>query len=136
MASKIALQLFTVREHTKTASDFSQTLQKARAIGYTAVQLSAVGCMNGEQPEVDAQTAKQMLDDNGLRCIATHRSWDDLLHHTQREIEFHQILECDFVAIGGIGSHEQSCAGYRQWIQEAQPMIQEFKKIRYSFCAS
>ena len=127
--SKVAMQLFTLREHTKTAKEFADTLKKISDIGYTAVQLSAVGCMNGDNPEVDAKTARQMLDDNGLKCIATHRPWDALINDTQAEIEFHQIVGCDYAAIGGINgnTHEQSIPGYRQWLQDASKMIADLK---------
>ncbi len=133
MASKIALQLFTVREHTKTAADFASTLKKASDFGYTAVQLSAVGCMNGDNPEVDAATARKMLDDNGLKCIATHRDWNQLITNTQAEIDFHQTLACDYAAIGGISSHDQSIAGYRQWLADAKPMIEKLKAAGIRF---
>src|SRR5438874_1851288 len=100
MASKLAVQTYTVRDFAKTAADFAESLRKIAKLGYPAVQLSAVGAMNvsaGAEPEVDAATARKMLDDNGLKCIATHRSWDRLIHHTEEEIEFHRTLGCDYV---------------------------------------
>ena len=62
---KLAAQLYTVHEHTKTASDLAATLKKVRAIGYQAVQVSTIG------PIPDAEV-KAMLDDNGLTCCITH----------------------------------------------------------------
>jgi len=122
--NKLAVQMFTVREQTKTAADLRKTLDKIAEIGYPAVQVSAVGAMNGEKPEVDAKTMKSMLDDYGLRCIATHRGWDQLLNAPAIEIEFHKILDCDYVAIGGIpGDYERSYAGYRKWLEDAQKVI-------------
>lgn len=125
MSSQIAVQMYTVRDHTRTASDLGQALEKIRAIGYEAVQLSAVGAMNGPDPEVDAKQARRMLDDNGLRCIATHRSWDDLANRTDAEIEFHRTLDCDFTAIGGIpkGYGEGGAAGFRRFTEDARPII-------------
>jgi len=52
MKEKLAVQLFTLRDFTLTAEDFAKTLQRVAAIGYPAVQLSAVGCMGGESPSV------------------------------------------------------------------------------------
>ena len=34
--SKLAVQLHTIREHTKTAAGFDETLRRISAIGYTA----------------------------------------------------------------------------------------------------
>ena len=87
MPSKLAVQMFTVREHTKTASELAETLRLIRKIGYEAVQMSAIGAMNGDTPEVDALLARRMLDDNGLRCIATHRPWDRLVNETDKEMD-------------------------------------------------
>ena len=63
MASKLSAQLYTLREHTKTAASFAESLRRVREIGYPAVQLSAVGCMNGDAPEVTAGQARRLLDD-------------------------------------------------------------------------
>jgi sugar phosphate isomerase/epimerase len=128
MTSKLAVQMFTVREHTKTVRDLAETLRKIREIGYEAVQISAVGAMNGDHPEVDASLARRMLDDNGLRCIATHRPWERILSETEAEIAFHQTLGCDYMAIGGIlGLYEQSYEGYRAFAKVAETIIERLK---------
>jgi sugar phosphate isomerase/epimerase len=130
VASRAAVQMFTLREHTKTAKDLAESLAKVAAIGYPAVQLSAVGAMSGESPAVDARTARRMLDDNGLRCIATHRSWDDLARRTDAEIAFHRELGCDFTAIGGIPNEyrQQGEEGYLRFVREdAPPVIEKLR---------
>lgn len=129
MSEKLAVQMYTVREHTKTASDLAATLRKIREIGYPAVQMSAVGAMNGDKPEVDVATARKMLDDNGLSCIATHRPWERLVNNLEEEIAFHKTLGCDYVAIGGIAAtHEHSFAGFRRFVEEAKPIIARLKQ--------
>jgi len=134
MPSKLAVQMFTVREHTKTAADLAQTLRRIRCIGYEAVQMSAVDAMNGDHPEVDAALARRMLDDNGLRCIATHRPWDRLLNATEAEIEFHQTLGCDYVAIGGLGAvQEETYERYRAFAKEAEVLIARLKPAGIRF---
>lgn len=136
MVSKLAVQMFTLREFTKTAKDFAQTLKKVKDIGYPAVQLSAVGCMSGDAPEVDAKTARQMLDDNGLKCIATHRGFDDLRTHSQKEIDFHQTLGCTYCAIGGLPKekyHNRGAEGYRNFLKDAQPLADELKAAGITF---
>ena len=135
MKSNLAVQMFTVRDHTKTESDLAATLAKIAAMGYPAVQISAVGAMNGSSPEVSAATAKRMLDDNGLRCIATHRGWDDLLSKTDAEIEFHRTLGCDYTAIGGIlpAYAERGADGYSAWVHDAAPVIARLKAAGVRF---
>jgi sugar phosphate isomerase/epimerase len=135
LSSKLAVQMYTVRDYTKTRVDFDKSLKTIRSIGYTAVQLSAVGAMNGETPEVSPTLARQMLDDNGLKCIATHRSWDDLTQNTEREINFHKIIGCDYTAIGGIPAAygDNGAEGYEQWLLDAVPVIQALKSDGISF---
>ena len=134
MESKLAVQMFTVREHTKTATELAETLRRISGIGYPAVQMSAVGAMNGESPEVGPEEARRMLDDNGLRCIATHRPWDRLKDHTEEEIEFHKVLGCDYVAIGGLGTREEeTLQRYRDFLEEARPVIARLKEAGIRF---
>jgi len=137
MSTQLAVQMFTTRDLTKTAAGFQDTLEKIAKIGYPAVQLSAVACMNGDDPEVDVGTAKKLLDDNGLKCIATHRPWDRLRDHTDEEIDFHKTLDCDYTAIGGLPKelHEQGAKGYRAFIAEATPILKKLKDagIRFGY---
>ncbi|MEI8341520.1 MAG: sugar phosphate isomerase/epimerase [Verrucomicrobiota bacterium] len=134
MSNQLAVQMFTVREQTKTAADLAETLRRIRSIGYEAVQLSAVGAMNGDHPEVDAALARRMLDDNGLKCIATHRAWDRLRNAIEAEIEFHQILGCDYIAIGGLGGvPEESYERYRIFAREAETLIAKLKPAGIRF---
>jgi sugar phosphate isomerase/epimerase len=126
--------MYTVRELTKSAADLAATLKKISAMGYPAVQMSGVGAMSGDNPEVDPQTARKMLDDNGLKCVATHRPWPRLLDNPDAEIEFHKTLGCDFTAIGGIPrDYEQSLGGYRQWVEDAKPVITKLKAAGIQF---
>lgn len=97
---KIGLQLYTMREFTKTADGFREVLRRAAEMGYQGVQLSAVGCMGGEQPEVDAAAARAMLDEFGLEACCTHRPWDRLYGATDEEIEFHRTLGCRLAGLG------------------------------------
>nr|CAA9291500.1 Sugar phosphate isomerases/epimerases [uncultured Armatimonadetes bacterium] len=137
MASKLAVQMYTIRDHTRTARALADSLARVRAIGYTAVQLSAVGAMSGDRPEVDAREARRMLDDNGLACIATHRGWEALAERTDEEIDFHRTLGCTFTAIGGIpGSYgERGAEGYAAFVRDAAPVIARLKAagIRWGY---
>lgn len=129
MKEKLAVQMFTLREHTKTASELADSLKRVSEMGYTAVQLSAVRCMNGDNPEVTAADARKMLDDNELMCIATHRSFEALTDRLDDEIEFHKTLGCDYVAIGGIHGDQygDTYEGYRKWLADARPVIDGLK---------
>lgn len=137
MKPQLAVQLYTLRDYTRTSRALAQSLSKVAALGYPAVQFSAVGAMNGDTPEVTPQLARQMLEDNGLKCIATHRSWESLADDTAREIEFHQTLGCDFAAIGGLPGAFQSQGkrGFEEFLHVSAPVIARLKAagIRFGY---
>ncbi len=137
MASKLAVQMYTIRDFTQTAEGLAESLEKIRAIGYEAVQFSSVAAVESATPEVSTAELAHMLTDNGLKCIATHRGWDALLHRTEDEIAFHQALGCDYVAIGGLpgGYGERGAEGYRKFIADAVPVVAKLKAagIRFGY---
>lgn len=132
---KLAAQLYTVRDYTTTREGFEDVLAMCHGIGFEGVQLSAVGCMNGDDPEVNAETAREMLDAHGLVCCATHRPWMRLLEHTDEEIAFHKTLGCDYAAIGGIGEYGQDANAYRRFVSEAVPLARKLGEagIRFGY---
>ncbi len=137
-ASALAVQMYTVRDSTKTEAGLADTLAKIAAIGYPAVQLSAVEAMNNGT--VSAALCRQMLDDHGLRCVATHRSWDELKDRTDEAIAFHQTLGCDFVALGALpgeygGMSAASADDYRRFVEGTVPVIARLKSagIRFGY---
>jgi sugar phosphate isomerase/epimerase len=123
---KIAAQLYTLRDFTGIAEGFRDALRRCSEIGYQGVQLSAVGCMNGPSPTVNAQTAKEWLDEFGLACCATHRPWTSLLDDIGAEIKFHQTLDCKYLALGSIGNEfGQQAESYEQFLEASKPVALE-----------
>lgn len=90
--SQVAAQLFTVREHCKTAIDLAATARKVRAIGYAGVQISGVG------PIPEEEIAKIMRDE-GLVICATHEPPDNVLEQPAKVVDRLRRLGCDFGAI-------------------------------------
>jgi sugar phosphate isomerase/epimerase len=70
---QVAIQLYTLRNFTRTLPDFVATLKKVREIGYRSVQVSGIGI---PYPE-----AKKALDDAGLIVCATHESGELILQN-------------------------------------------------------
>ena len=113
-----ALQLYTLREFTKTADAVRTTLERVREIGFRAVQVSAVTALDADlSPDV----LGQWLQELDLQCIATHRPWASLRDETEREIAFHKAVGCDYVAIGGIpdGYDKRNPAEYGRFLDES-----------------
>jgi sugar phosphate isomerase/epimerase len=127
----IAAQFYTLRDFTGTREGFRDSLRRVAEMGYSAVQLSAVGAFeNG----LTSRDARVMLDENGLRCIATHRPWSRLSQATNAEIDFHHELGCDYAAIGGIaGDFGYGLDDFRRFNREAQVTIEKLKTAGIRF---
>ena len=69
--TQLGAQMFTVRAFTQTESDLLSTFRKLRAIGYEAVQISAIGA------GIPVPAVAAGLKETGLACAATHISFDD-----------------------------------------------------------
>ena len=97
MSTQIAAQMYTLRDHCETPSDIAKTCEKIKALGFEAIQASAAGFNT-----IEAGELKKILDDTGLICAATHRSYDQLKDHAA-EIDYHATLDCKYTALGGWG---------------------------------
>jgi sugar phosphate isomerase/epimerase len=103
-------------------------------MGYDGVQLSAVGCMSGETPSVDAATARKWCDEYGLVCCATHRAWERLANHLEEEILFHKTLGCDYLATGSIqGDFGELPDSYRRYLEAASPIAARLAEVGIRF---
>jgi sugar phosphate isomerase/epimerase len=65
---KIAAQLYTIRDFTKTPDDLDRSMKRIKEIGYKAVQVSGIGPMEHQQ-------VKDIMDSHGLTICATHVSF-------------------------------------------------------------
>ena len=110
----LAAQLFTVRDYTKTMEGFADSIAKVSAIGYTAVQVSAIGPV----PPADV---KQICDDHGITIVNTHVAWPRLQDDIAAVIDEHQRWECKHVAVGSMPRHfiEAGEEGIRQFAAQA-----------------
>lgn len=113
MTPVLAAQLYTVRRFTQTAEELAVSLQKIRAIGYHAVQVSGIGPISNEE-------VKHIVDDNGLQICNTHISHEALWHNTQAVIDQHKLWNCKHVAIGSMpGEYRDGADGFRRFAEEA-----------------
>jgi sugar phosphate isomerase/epimerase len=82
---QIALQLYTLRAHCRTAAEFAATVRRVRAIGYPAVQLSGLG-------PIPEDEIVRILAGEGLAACATHEPGEQILREPQRVVERLQKL--------------------------------------------
>lgn len=89
--SQVAAQLFTVREHCKTAADFAKSMTKVKAIGYQAVQVSGVG-------PIPEDEIVRICRGEGLTICATHEGGQVICDDTQKVIDRLGKLGCRYTA--------------------------------------
>ncbi|MFW6061166.1 MAG: sugar phosphate isomerase/epimerase family protein [Phycisphaeraceae bacterium] len=118
--SRIGAQMYTLRDHCKTASDIAKSCEKLKNMGFEAIQASAAGFN-----ELSAKELKQILDDTGLACVATHKSLDEM-RDIEAVVDYHKTLDCELTAIGGNRGETQA-----EW----QSFIQEFNDLGQKLAA-
>lgn len=111
MASQIAAQLYTLRDHCKTSADIAKSLKKVKQIGYDTVQVSGIG-------KVDPKELANMLKGEGLACCITHISLDRMKSEPRQVADEHQLWGCRYTAIGGFGFSGEMTA--QKWIDFAR----------------
>ena len=78
--SKVALQLYTLRDFCGRAKDLATTLKKVKAIGYDAVEFIRLDFASNRD-------LRKLADDHGLAISSIHEAGDRLLYHPQTVAE-------------------------------------------------
>ncbi len=125
---KLTAQLYTIREYTQTLEDFRTSMEKVRDIGYTAVQVSAIGPI----PHADV---KAVVDDLGLTICITHIGFDRLQDDLEGVIEQHKLWGCPNVAVGSMPREYRSGgeAAFKRFAQEATEIGKALAKADLTF---
>ncbi len=96
--SQVACTVYTIRDFMQTPSDMAASLKKVKAIGYPAVQISAIGPIENDE-------LARILDGEGLVCCATHEKPPVILDEPNKVIDKLNALDCKYTAFpspGGI----------------------------------
>ncbi len=92
LAKFIGAQYYTIRDYCKTIEDFELSCKKIHAIGYKIVQISGVS--------LEADKMREVLDKYDLKCVVTHRAFDDFLTNIDEVIAYNKILGSDICGVG------------------------------------
>jgi sugar phosphate isomerase/epimerase len=124
----LAAQLYTIRDYTKTQEDFAASMVKIREIGYTAVQVSAIG-------PIPAAEVKRIVDDNGLTICITHIGFPRLQTDLDAVIEEHHLWGCKHVAVGSMPNEyrEGGEEAYRRFVEEASEIGRKLHEAGLTF---
>jgi sugar phosphate isomerase/epimerase len=116
LTAKLGVQMYTLRDYTRTAADLDKALAKVRAIGYRTIQVSGFGDIGPEQ-------VADMCAKHGLEIGGTHVAWDRFRNDLDAVIREHELWSCRHSAIGMIPPDPYlSLAGLEQFLQELKPV--------------
>jgi sugar phosphate isomerase/epimerase len=116
----LGAQSYTVRAFTQTERDFRIAMQRIAAIGYTSVQLSAIG-------PIDPQAIKNICEENGLAIVLTHTNPERILTDVDAVIREHELLGCEYIGIGSMPERYRN----EDWIDQfAKDFAAPARKIR------
>jgi len=116
--SRIAAQLYTVREFTKTPADIAATIKKIREIGYEAVQVSGFG-------PIDPEELKKIVDDNEIYICSTHISYERMRDETEKVIQEHHLWGCKHTAVGSMPPNYRNEEGFHRFAKEASEVAKK-----------
>lgn len=117
---KIAAQLYTIRDFMQTPADMEASFQKLHHIGYEAVQLSAGG-------PIDPKELRKIADENQIKLLATHISFDDMKNNFDKVVEEHKILGCEYAGIGGLPQDYRNAEGFVEFAKEYTEIAKKFR---------
>jgi sugar phosphate isomerase/epimerase len=127
--SKIALQMYTCREHMKTAADFEETLKKVAEIGYEYVQISRPAFF--EMDEMAKLLGKYDLQADSVFCPT-----GKILNNIEQLEKDADILGTDVVRTDSIPvALRTSREGYHEFAHRMDQEGQALKKagLRYIY---
>lgn len=124
---KIAAQLYTLREYTKTPEDIEKTMKKVKEIGYDAVQVSGMG-------PIDPQDLKAIVDREGLDICATHIGFDRMQNDLEAVINEHKLWNCKYVGVGSMpNEYRENREGFVKFAKEASEIARKLKENDLQF---
>lgn len=89
----MGIQLYTLRDHIKTAPDFDATLARLKKMGVGTVQISGIG-------DIPAEEQRAILDKNGIDVCITHKSLDRMENDLDALLKEHEIIGCRDIGLG------------------------------------
>lgn len=127
--SKLAAQLFTVRDFCRSEEDIKVSMEKIAKIGYKNVQVSGLA-------KIPAANMRKIMDDNGLDIIVTHIGWQQFDENLDALIEEHNILGCRHAGLGsmpGAAFSRTSESGFASFGKRAEEIAQKLLEADMRF---
>lgn len=103
---KLGAQFYSIRDNTQTPEELHSAFAKIKAIGYEAVQMSAI-C------DIDPELLKSYSEEFSLPITCTHSPYDRIINDTDALIEEHKIYKCPTIGLGYMPNEYHNDGVYR-----------------------
>jgi len=117
MKPVVGAQLYTVRECTRTAAGIEEALGRLSEIGYSTVQLSAVG-------PIDPAALAAIIEKSGMQVAGTHVAWGRFREDLDAVVEEHKAWGCRHAGVGGLPQEYYSERGLERFIRQIRPIAE------------
>jgi sugar phosphate isomerase/epimerase len=98
------IQLYSVRQ--QMAQDFEGTLAEVRKAGYVEVESASL-------PKKSAAELRRALDQAGLKCVSSHRSFIDVTKDLDATTEFEKTMGVSYIICPGPGRRNPPASGQK-----------------------
>lgn len=105
----IGIQLYSIRDKVSSLG-FRKVFERLSAMGYAEIEFAGYS-QNAVGP-ITPQEIRQLLDDNGLRAVGSHRGIGDYVNNLERELDIAQILGMEHVGTANAPTSDRTVAGY------------------------
>ncbi|HAN21763.1 MAG: hypothetical protein A2Y15_00335 [Clostridiales bacterium GWF2_36_10] len=122
----LGVQLYTLREYTKTREDLEQTLARVADMGYKTVQISGT-C------DYDPIWLNKKLKENGLRCVLTHFNPEKIKTAPEETVAFHNKFGCKNIGIGSVPGGLKNDEDYNNFVSAFLPVAKRIAALGSSF---
>ncbi|WP_324716786.1 methyltransferase domain-containing protein [Carboxydochorda subterranea] len=121
MSTRIAAQLYTLREMLRTPEEIGQILRQVKAAGYDVVELSGLG-------PVDPQHLRDMLQAAGLAVCSTHNSWERLRAEPEAVLRELRLWGATYTAVASMPPSYRHEAGYHRFAAELNELAAQYAR--------
>jgi sugar phosphate isomerase/epimerase len=106
---QIGIQLYSIRDKVSSLG-FRAVFERLSAMGYAEVEFA--GYTQGQVGAITPQEIRQLLDDNGLRAVGSHRGIADFANNMEQELDIAQILGAEHIGTAQAPTNTRTVAGY------------------------
>ena len=110
----IGAQMYSVRDRCTNYEDMLACMKELKAGGYNVCQLS------GQSRDLTPDQLHALCEESGLKCGATHVSFEQMEEDLDKVIAMHKTLGCVYPGIGGLpAKYRDSAEGFAEFARRA-----------------